>query len=214
MAIIYKEFRDTDKTTFYPYDEEQERFYRKVAAGFVPAGPRGGAIVAVGLELVLRPPAAIYWLGEAQGASTDDLIQKALDMKAELRVEEFVGHIDESFARYLSFYNANARESKNAALSVVPAPNSGTASIDFHVTAVRALLNPTNKRLNLGQSEGLRAALQALSKTDFDTATAKEHPLLAALCYAVSHLEVNQPDYGGNRSKSFAKKDYDVLNYE
>lgn len=213
MAIIYKEFRDTDKTTFYPYDEDQERFYRKVAAGFVPAGPRGGAIVAVGFELVLRPPAAIYWLGEAQGSSTDDLIQKALDMKTEFRIEEFVGHLDESFTRYLSFRNANARESKNAEQSVIQAPNSTTASIDFHVTAVRALLNPTN-RLNLGQSEGLRAALQALSKTDFDTATAKEHPLSAALCYAVSHLEVNQSDYSGNRSKSFAKKDYDVLNYE
>lgn len=212
MAIIYKKFLDLDESKYLPFDEENERFFRKIVAGFVPPGPKGGAIVVSGHEWVLRPPSPIFWISEAQEQTTDRLIQRALDMKAKFKIEEFVGFLDDHFSRYLSLRNANARDQRNAELQISPAPNSDTPNISFHVTLIRELLNPTKKLLHLGQSKNLRAALQELSKSEMDAATAKEHPLLAALCYAVSNLEVYPPDYGDKRP-AFAKMDYDLLEY-
>ena len=212
--IIYKQFRGLEESELLPFDEESERFYRKIVAGFVPAGARGGALCAVAMEWVLRPPAAIFWLGEAQSSNTDDLILKAFDMKSQFKVEEFVGWIDDDFSRYLSHRNAVARDQRKPELQVLPAPNTITGNIAYHVAITRALLNPTNKLLSLGESKSLRASLQELSKSEIDSATAKEHPLLAALCYAVSSLEVNQPDYGVQRPTSYTENSkYDELNY-
>jgi hypothetical protein len=212
MAIVYKEFRCPDETQFYPFDDENERFFRKVVSGFVPPGPKGGAIVVCGQEWVLRPPSPIFWIAEAQEQTTDNLIRRALDMKSKFKIEEFVGFLDDHFSRYLSFRNASACDQKKPLFHISPALNTDTPKISFHVTLIRDLLNPTKKLLHLGQSKSLRAALQDLSKSEIDTATARDHPLLAALCYAVSNLEVYQPAYGVKRL-STAKMDYDVLNY-
>ena len=47
---------DTKKMERWPYDEDNDRVYRRVVGGFVPPGPQAGAVCIVGLEYSYRPP--------------------------------------------------------------------------------------------------------------------------------------------------------------
>jgi hypothetical protein len=213
MAIKYKELRGSEGVSLYPFDDEKELYYRDVFAGFVPPGPKGGAIVVCGQEYAWKPPAPIYVLAEAQAGDSSDLIQKALDLKTGYKVGEFWGWLEKDFTHYLSIRNMKARERRSTEFYISSAPNSDTPRIAYHIYLTRNLLSPNKKLLHLGQSKALGAALQELPKSEIDSATAKDYPLLAALCYVVSAFEVNQPDYHGHEKPQFTNKDYDILNF-
>ena len=210
----YKKFPDprTKKMQHCPYDKETGRHYRNIVGGFVSAGPAEGAVVVCGLQYNWRPPAPIYLIGEARSQQSEELILKAMDFRENYKCEEIYSYNDENFIRYLSTRNAASRDLQMGELRLSRAPNSETDNISFHVHLLINLLSSGGKRLVLSESKNIHAALQTLPKSEINTASARLHPLVAALGYAVSALEIYCGNYGfEDRPK--VKTDYDVANY-
>jgi hypothetical protein len=211
----YKKFPDpgTKQMQHWPYDPETERHYRKIVGGFVSPGPGEGAVVVCGLEYSWRPPAAIYLLDEFQSSQPESLILRAVDSRENFKCEEFFSYNDQNFLRYLATRNAAQREKQGAGLYPNQAPNADTDNISYHLHLLINLLSSGGKRLVLGNSSNIHAALQAVPQSEINTASCRQHPLVAALGYAVSALEVYCADYRyqGNRPK--ARTDYDIANY-
>ena len=135
-----------------------------------------------------------------------------MDFRENYKCEEIYSYNDENFIRYLSTRNAASRDRQMGELRLSRAPNSETDNISFHVHLLINLLSSGGKRLVLSQSKNIHAALQTLPKSEINTASARQHPLVAALGYAVAALEVYYGNYGfEDRPK--VKIDYDVANY-
>jgi hypothetical protein len=202
----------TKKMQHYPYDPETQRHYRKVVGGFVSLGPAEGAVVICGLQYNWRPPARIYLLDEFQSSQPEALILRAIDSRENFKCDEFYSYNDENFLRYLITRNAAARERQGAELFLNQAPNAATDNISYHLHLLNSLLTPGSKKLVLGEGN-LFAALQAVPHIEINTASARQHPLAAALGYAVSALEVYYSDYGFEGNRPRARTEYDVLNH-
>ncbi len=196
----------------WPYDPETERHYRKIVGGFVSPGPAEGAVVVCGLQYSWRPPAGIYLLDEFQSSQPEVLILRAVDSRENFKSEEVYSYNDQHFLRYMSTRNALARERQSAELHLNQAPNAATDNISYHVHLLINLLSSGGKRLVLGESSNIHAALQAVPHSEISTASARQHALVAALGSAVSALEVYCGDYGFE-DKPKIKKDYDISNY-
>jgi hypothetical protein len=157
----------------------------------------------------LRGPANIFVVATAEEQATDNLLQRALDLKALYQVQEFYGRTkDSDFLRYLSYWNAGRREKHLKSIEIQTVPNAD-GNIAFHIGLLRSRLAPNNKSLHLGENKLLLAAFQELSMSDVSTAKDTEHPLLAGLGYVVSALD----EYGSwdrNDRPDFAEMEYDI----
>jgi hypothetical protein len=202
----------TKKIEHYPYDPKTQRHYRKIVGGFVSPGPAEGAIVICGLQYSWRPPARIFVLQEFLSLQPEELILRAVDSRQNFKSDEFFSYNDENFLRYLTTRNAAVRERQGAELHLNQAPNAATDNISYHLHLLNNFLIPGSKRLVLGDGN-LFASLQAVPHTEINTASARQHPLAAALGYSVAALEVYYGNYGFEDRPRRAKIDYDVLNY-
>jgi len=213
--FVLKKISDpgTKQAQHYPFDPKTERHYRKIIGSLVPPGPAGGAVVVCGLQYSWRPPAAIFLLDEFLSSQPESLIQRAIESRENFKCEEVYTFNDGNFLRYMTTRNAQQRDKKGAELHLLQAPNADTDNISYHVHLLINLLSSGGKRLVLGDSGNIHAALQATPQSEISGASARQHSLVAALGYAVSALEVYCSDYGfqGNRPK--ARTDYDVVNY-
>ena len=194
------------------YHESENRLYQRIAAGFVPPAERPGAVIVLGEESTWRPPAIVHWLAESREQTLDMLIERALDLQREYKIQDFYGRTsDKGFMNFLSLRNRGAREKRMAEFQINSAPNSNADDISYHINILRNRLSPNNKTLHLGKSKFLPAALKELALDKIATATEREFPVVAALGYAVSAL--TEWEYIEGRGPTQAITDYDVLNY-
>lgn len=216
MAPIFKYTKQLGNTgpPGYYQREGDDRCYQRIVAGFAPPSERPGAIVVVAEEMAFRPPAHIFWVDELQEHSLDRLFLAAVELKQKYNIDEFFGRVsDPNFLRSLSHWN-NARAEKHmAALQLSAAPDSESGCISFHVNVLRQRLAPENKTLWLGNSEFLPAALQELPQSEVHAATDVNYPILSAVSYAVSALEIYAVNPYADTQPRFANSEYDPLNY-
>ena len=207
--VPYRGRKNLNVSNYY-YREGDERLYKRIWGGLAPPSEKPGAIVVVGEELALRPPAHIYFVDEAQESALDNLLQRALDFRGLYQVQEFYSCTkDNDYLRYLSHWNAGRREKHLKTVEISTAPNSSSdGNISFHISLLRSRLAPNEKTLHLGESKLLPAAFNELSMSEVAKATDSQHPLLAALGYVVSALD-SYANWDRDEPE-FAQTEYDI----
>lgn len=192
----------------YYHRENDKRLYRRIWGGICPPGERPGAVVICAEEFTLRPPGHVFWVSEETDPSTDGLIQRALELKSLIPVDEFYTRRDPDFFRFLSFWNAGRKERGLKGLEIVIAPNSDSGNIAFHIGVLRNRLSPNAKSLHLGESKLLPGAFQEMAAGDVAGATSAQFPILSALGFVVAALDSYGADW--DRDEPEAETEYDV----
>lgn len=179
---------------WYPCDEENDRVFSRVVGGFVWAGNKPGVICAVGEEKTLRPPHHAYLLAEDYEIDNFKLISRAVEMFVDCQVQNFYTRMDQNKTEILSSYNQKAKDRHEKPFRVLTAPfTKDNGSIEYHVNILRRRLASTNKTLHLTDFT-IRNELTAMPQNEVIRAKDTDYPAVAALGYAVSVLDVFQPD--------------------
>lgn len=208
--IIKKQGIGFNLTEWALYDTLTERVYSRIAGGIGWPSTRPGALVIVAQEIALRPPAQLFVLDAREVTDLDGLIRMAIENREDFHVDNFYGdtsRVEEM--NFLMHFNSEAQSRKAPQLQVHQAPHSKGGRIVFHINAIKSALTAGSKTLNLGEGANLlRAELSSLPQMDVAAAKAAEHPLLAALGYALvelkSHVEViSKPATVPGHLKSF-----------
>ena len=70
------------------FHKSENLFYQRVIAGISSPTEKPGAIVVLGEEVSWRPPFQVYWLAEVQAPTIDELIQRAIELKANFKISD------------------------------------------------------------------------------------------------------------------------------
>jgi len=171
-----------------PNFRDDKRIYQRVAGGLGWSGPKPGALVIVGEELALHSP-YIYLLKEVEQGDLSELFRFCVDLKAKYKVQGFYGRLDEPIREYLGQWNRERRDKYLSPLHISAAPSSDDGRLQYHLSIAKDKLRVEQKSLFLGEAKvsGLLAEIQTSELSEIKDS---EHPLVAALCYAVSALTV------------------------
>jgi len=197
MALIEKRKRDLPGTTeSFLINVKTEQRFSRVIGGIAWPGKNPGFACVIGEdykkdETLQKRHYRI--LAEYESQSPSDLIRRCAEFSANFCARPFYGDEKERWAMEI------LRKS-GAGLCIIAAPFiDDPTAFKGYMHTIRELTQPTQKRLHIGSKSMLSAPLTALTPNDTLTtakAAFEQHPAVAALCFAVSALEVYSYDPG------------------
>lgn len=199
--MIIEKIEDPDGTISFR-DKETGAKYGRIIGGFGWPGTKPGFVVVVAEDLIEEPSLKIRIarvLAEIEDQSVESLFQKCLDLRERYQVEDFYGNTENRpMMEFLYDFNRDHKDMNPLWLRLAPFPE----DFPYHVHVIEGRLNQDKKTLYLGEKSILRGHLMELSPEEIMRASMWDHPSIAALGYAVSHLKRCTP-----RKKSKPRKE-------
>jgi len=195
------------------YQESTGRIFSRIIGGLAWPSHKPGAVVVMGEEMTLRPPAQIFVLTVFHRDDLGDLIQKTLEFRNNFRVAEIYANVgNETSMRFLQLKNrASIDQRTGEVLHVSQAPHVEGGSISYHMNLIKSVLTPEKKMLQLGNNTLLSGAIAELQTNDVVNLKDSENPLMAAFGFAVVPL-VENPFLLRKDRPQHSITEYDVLN--
>jgi len=170
-----------------PY-RDKERLYQRVVAGIGWPGAKPGAVCVVGEEAGFRD-FQHYLLAEAEEHDPGEFLKICVDLQGKYSISGFYGRSDEANLEYLNQWNKERRDKHLSPLYVSSAPFSDDGRLQYHLSIVKDKLRVEQKSLHLGESR-VSGLLMEIQADELGKVVDSEHPLVAALAYAVSTLVI------------------------
>lgn len=191
----------------FPFDEENRRYFNRIACAVVWPSAQPGCAVVLGDEM--SKERRYHWLAEHFDHDLGNLLRRCLELKSQFKISDFFARPDEVVLFFLDTFNADNRKRgiSDFHFSEVPFCD-GSGRIGYHLNVLRELLRPGNKRLILSESSVLPGQISSLPQGIGDVFD-NDQPGPAALSYCTSVFEV----YPYRPNVRRQKTEYDVLSY-
>ncbi len=188
-TIIYKQRPHSD-TQWDAYHPGRDIHFSRIAAGIGWPHETPGAIVVLGEQLVLpvREAPSIHWLAEFESFDLGELLQKAVELKNDFKVQTFYSGVSDTANDFTRYFNQRARQNRSHEIYIHrPANLKMDGCIGYHLNLLKEILRPESKRLLIGTQSRLPGLLQEMPNA-VSGITEKDFPLLTALAYAACPL--------------------------
>jgi hypothetical protein len=151
----------------------------------------------------------IFILAEQAAGDVDMLLRLALKMKDEFSLDKiFADTANASMMELLRAFNKDRTEGGLKTLHLSAVPPQGEGSLAFHFQLIKKLTRPGKKLLHFAPESIFPGYLMSISPQVANTATAADHPGIAALGLVVDRLSRYRPERE-KRRPTHSKTDWD-----
>lgn len=186
----YFELKSPDQPRHYFTDTAKGRKYRRIHGGMQWGGSKPGAVVAIAedwdedFQLNERK---LWILGEFEHQNQSDLLNRCEELKVSMKVETYYG--DTTNKPMMTMYERHKPQFCLVKAPFVDEPNAH----DCYLNLVREKASASKKVLGFDGHKKLPAILATIDSITSMSSLKTDHPMVAALAYALSSLIVHEP---------------------
>jgi hypothetical protein len=182
----------------YWFDRETGREYGNVVGGLGWPGSKDGCLVVAGVGLTEDTDLEafpIQVLGETVAEDLDQLLRTALKLKDQFSIGHFYGDLENmGMMALLDEFNGDRRKRGLSPLDLYSHPqDKESGRLSFYLQLIKKLTRPNRKILSFGPESILPGYLLSLSPEEASKATINNHPIIAAMGYALAVLTAWRP---------------------
>ena len=182
-------------------DKETGAQFRRIVAGLAWPGKRPGFFVVVTEDLkedIALKLCKVKVIAETEDENIDGLLRKGFEYVQRYKVQEVLADTTHKPMMQLLYqFNKSLSKKKLRTLYLQPAPFvEDPKALEFYAHAIKNRTQQDKKSLYFGESSKLPGYLTELSPDETVKTSFSDYPAIAALGYAVTYLDMNQPFEG------------------